>query len=149
MWTEITDPNAVPICGTANAQNVTLGTTFTFDPFPDGYACDGYRIYAGVTSGELYYQGELYGRFNTTFTVGSAPLTSPVNATGDILDAQTMGPPAFATALEVFESEGSVDSRIFLGGGKPIRYRRRVSRNQPSSIASENLLLAMVTGCIP
>jgi len=122
IWDEINDADGNPLMGTANTENTTLGTTFSFDPYPDDYACNGYRVWAGTVSETLYYQGQLGGqtvpggRYATTFTIGT---TWTLNtSSGETLSAQTIGPPAFGTALEVFEAEGSVDSRIFLGGGK-------------------------------
>lgn len=126
VWNGISDVNGMPLMGTPTIQSA-LGTTFAFDPFPDGYACDGYRVWAGTTTGVLYYQGPLDnvavvdgvpridGRFNTVFTIGS---TWAYNTNGATLLEQLIGPPAFADCVEVFESEGAVDSRIFLGGGQ-------------------------------
>ena len=118
VLSELVDPDGLAVAGTANLQSAT-GSAFQFDPFPDGYACDGYKVYAGTASGTLYLQGTLPGRFNTSFTLGVTPLINPINATDDILDPQTIGVPAFANSVEVFESEGTVNSRTFFGGGKP------------------------------
>jgi len=101
--------------GTPSTVNATKGVTFDFEPFPDGYPCTGYRIYAGTVAATLYYQGELQGRFNTHFVVGA---TWTLATSGTSLTAQSTGPIAFADALEVYQIEGATDSRVMLGGGK-------------------------------
>jgi hypothetical protein len=115
IWSSISDPDGLPLMGTPSTESAT-GTTFTWDPYPDGYPCDGYRVYAGTVSGTLYYQGTLANRFITTYTVGTT--FGAYSALGAVLGAQTIGPPAFATAVEVYQAEGQIDARIFLGGGK-------------------------------
>lgn len=112
---DLTDTNGDYLKGTPTVENATKGTAFYFLPFPDGYYCTGYEVWAGTTSGTLYYQGELKGRFNNIFTLG---VTWPVGSTGDALSAQTIGPPAFAHANEIFQLEGTSNARLFLGGGK-------------------------------
>ena len=116
MYSYWSDPDSLPLMGTPTAENTTKGVTFDFEPFPDGYGCTGYRVYAGTVSGTLYYQGELTGRFNTHFVVGTT--WSPYVGSGTSLTAQTSGPPAFADSLEVYQVEGATNARVMLGGGK-------------------------------
>jgi len=118
IFADITDPDDTAILGTPTADISTRGVTFEFDPFPIEYPCNGYHVYAhnGTTEDaeSYHYQGELNGRFNTYFVVGT---TWTYSETGGDLTEQTIGPPAFATAAEVYQVEGAVDSRLFLGGG--------------------------------
>jgi len=109
------DPDSNNLQGVPTTENTTKGTTFYFDPFPDGYACDGYEIWAGTVSGTLYLQGTLSGRFITTFTVG---VTWDAVASGAVLDPLVIGPPAFASLVSVYQAEGEINSRTVLAGGK-------------------------------
>ena len=119
VFDDMIDPDGLPLMGTPTLTPTAQGTEYTFDPFPDGYACTGYRVYAhdGLTetADYYYYQGALAGRFNTVFTINS---TWTYLETGAVLSPQTIGPPCFATAMDIYQSEGQADSRIFLGGGR-------------------------------
>lgn len=116
MYSYWSDPDGLPLMGTPMAISAT-GVTFDFEAFPDGYPCTGYRIYANEdASTTLYYQGELTGRFNTHFVIGST--WGVYVGSGTTLSAQSAEPPAFADALEVYQIEGATDSRVMLGGGK-------------------------------
>jgi len=115
IFGDMTDPDAVPLRGTPNTVNATKGVTFDFDPFPDDYPCTGYRVWAGTVAATLYLQGTLTGKFNTHFVIGT---TWSLVTTGDTIDAQTVGVPAFVNCCEVYQAEGSIDARMFLGGGK-------------------------------
>lgn len=116
IYAKMVDVNGDPLKGPPNLETPGQGTTFSFDPFPDGYPCTGYRVYAGTTAGLLYYQGELIGKDQTTFIVGT---TWTYNGGPDgLLDALVAGPPPSATLAEVYQEEGAVESRLFLGGGK-------------------------------
>ena len=115
MYSYFSDPDALPMMGTPMKVSA-LGATFDFEAFPDGYPCTGYRIYAGTVAKTLYYQGELDGRFNTHFVVGTT--WGAYVGSGTSLDAQEAGPAAFVDALEVYQIEGNTDSKLMLGGGK-------------------------------
>jgi hypothetical protein len=115
QYSKFTDPNAAFLKGVPNTENTTKGVTFYFDPFPDGYACDGYEVWAGTVSGTLYLQGTLSGRFTNTFVIGT---TWSYNSTGSTLDPLTIGPPAFASLVSVYQGEGEINSRVILAGGK-------------------------------
>jgi len=112
----MTDPDGLPLMGTPTTENVTKGVTFSFDPFPDGYSCDGYRVYAGTVSGTLYFQGTLSNRFSTTFVIGST--WTYATPAANTLTAQTRGPRPYAHTLEVYQIEGNADSSVFMGGGR-------------------------------
>ena len=114
MYSYWSDPDSLPLMGTPMKLSA-LGVTFDFEAFPDGYPCTGYRIYAGTDALTLYYQGELSGRFNTHFVIGT---TWDLVEDGTSLDEQTRGPIAFADAIEVYQVEGDTNSRLMLGGGK-------------------------------
>lgn len=114
-YSQITDVNGDELLGTPTTVNTTKGDVFTFLPFPDGYPCDSYDVWAGTDAAALYLQGTLTGRFTTTFTVGT---TWTLSTSGAVLSAQTIGPPAFASCVETYETSGTVDSRVFLGGGQ-------------------------------
>lgn len=115
IYQGLIDPQAEFLKGVPNQENTTLGTTFYFDPFPDGYACDGYEVWAGTVSGTLYLQGTISDRFETVFSVG---VTWAYNSSGSTLDALTIGPPAFASLVSVYQAEGEINSRVILAGGK-------------------------------
>jgi len=127
----MTDPSADPLAGTPTTENTTKGVTFSFDPFPDGYACTGYEVWAGTVSGTLYKQGELTGRFNTTFVVNS---TWTYVSSGSSLSAQVIGPPQFVNCMEVYQTEGAADSKLFLGGG--IKYQEGYAKVASSTSAA-------------
>lgn len=116
IYDKMIDPNGHPLEGTPNTENASKATTFTFEPFPAGYPCTGYRVYAGTVTAILYYQGELLGRDNTFFTIGT---TWALNSgPAGLLSALSQGPPAFADVIEVYQEEGGVDSRLFMAGGQ-------------------------------
>ena len=119
VFDDLSDPDGLPFMGTPTTAVDSKNTAFEFDPFPDGYACTGYRVYAhdgaAETDEDYHYQGALTGRFSTAFEIG---VTWAYDDAGVALSAQSIGPPAFATALEIYQSEGAVNSRCFLGGGK-------------------------------
>ena len=124
------DPDGLPLMGTPSTINATKGVTFDFEAFPDGYPCTGYRVYAGTTATTLYYQGEIDGRFNTHFVIGT---TWPYNDASASLDAQTRGPAESADALEVYQVEGGTNSKVMLGGGKS--YLTGYARVAPADLA--------------
>lgn len=117
IYDKMSDPDGNALRGTPNTRNTNKGTTFNFDPFPDGYGCTGYEVYAGTGTADtaLYKQGELTGRFTTYFVVGT---TWTLNSTKNPLSANDNEIPPFADAIEVYQAEGDVNSRVFLGGGK-------------------------------
>lgn len=114
VYSNMTDVDGDPLMGTPTTES-SAGTTFSFTPFPDDYPCDGYRVYAGTVSGVHYYQGTLTGRFNNTFVINS---TWTYSSTTSVLSAQASGVPHFVSCNEVYQAEGTVDSRVFFGGGK-------------------------------
>ena len=114
-YSKFIDPDSNTLKGTPNTENTTKGTTFYFDSFPSGYACDGYQVWAGTTAGTLYLQGTLSGRFLTTFTIG---VTWSYTSSGSTLDALVIGPPAFADLVSVYQGEGEINSRVILAGGR-------------------------------
>jgi len=113
----LSDPDGNAFVGTPTTENeeADKSTVFDFQPYPDGYQCDSYEVWAGTVTGSLYYQGVLEGRFNTNFEID---VTWDYSTAGSVLSAQSIGPPAFANALEIYQAEGTIDSRTFLGGGK-------------------------------
>jgi hypothetical protein len=115
IYDKMVDVAGNALKGPPNAESVK-GTTFTFDPMPAEYPCTGYNVYAGTVSGQLYLQGELAGRDTNSFEIG---VTWAYNGgPAGLLDALIGGPPQFASLAEVYQEEGAVESRLFIGGGK-------------------------------
>ena len=128
IYDKMSDPDGNPLRGTPNTVNTTKGTTFDWDPFPDDYNCTGYEVWAGTsnTDASLYYQGYVEateafsganeGQFNTHFVIGT---TQPYNPDlGPSLSPNNSEIPPFASVVEIYQAEGDVNSRVFLGGGK-------------------------------
>jgi hypothetical protein len=115
VYGNISDPSGLPLMGTPTTINATAGVTFDFDPMPIQYPCTGYRVYAGTTTTQLNYQGELVGRYSTNFVIGTTWTYATLTST---LTAQSTGPANFANVVEVYQVQGAADSRTFLGGGK-------------------------------
>lgn len=120
FYSGLATPAGDVLLGPAKVANENAGSSFVFTPLPSNFACDGYRIYASETEdGVFYFQGDLIGRNNTSFVVPDTwDPEFQSTAAAAMPDTQVMGPPKFAAAMEVYQSEGSVDSRLFLGGGK-------------------------------
>jgi hypothetical protein len=127
---DISDADGDVLMGTPTAENATKARGFSFQPYPDTGYCTGYYVYAGTVSGTLYYQGELAGRFNTTFVMDE---TWTYSSSGTTLSAQTIGPPSFASVCEIYQSQGASDARCFLGGGK--KYLEGYAKVATSTVA--------------
>lgn len=104
-----------PLRGTPITENTVKATTFSFEAMGPEFPCTGYEVWAGKTPGQLQYQGKIEGRGTTTFTIGT---TWDFTEAGAFLDAPTMGPPAFADQVEIYQAEGELGARVFMGGGK-------------------------------
>lgn len=111
----LTDTAGDYLTGIPTAENTTAGVSFSFLPVGESFPCSGYQVWAGTVSGTLYYQGLLEGRYNTVFTVGT---TWSYVSSGATLSPKTDAVPQFVSAMEIFQSEGAVNTRAFLGGGE-------------------------------
>ena len=125
LFTDYLDPNAdylrgppcqvksQAVAGAGNDDTVVV----SWNPMPDGYPCNGYEIYASDDNITFYSQGTVTGRWNTTYTItGSAGTVLQV--VGTEFPTAAIGPPQFCHSVEVYQGEGSVDSRCYLAGGK-------------------------------